>query len=47
MSRQDLDALMKQDEDIAEKLDADRFAADEAERKKEVDAVIAAETALS
>jgi hypothetical protein len=47
MSRQDLDALMKQDEDIAEKLDADRFAAEEAERKAEVDAVIAAEAALS
>ena len=47
MSRQDLDALMKQDEDIAEKLDADRFAAEEAERKAEVDAVIAAEAAIS
>jgi P-aminobenzoate N-oxygenase AurF len=47
MSRQDLDALMKQDEDIAEKLDADRFAAEEAERKNEVDAVIAAQAALS
>jgi hypothetical protein len=38
---------MKQDEDIAEKLDADRFAAEEAERKREVDAVIAAEATLS
>jgi hypothetical protein len=47
MSRQDLDALMKQDEDIAEKMDADRFAAEEADRKKEVDAIIAAEATQS
>jgi hypothetical protein len=43
----DLEALMKQDEDIAEKLDAARFAAEETERKAEVDAVIAAESAAS
>ena len=43
----DLEALMQQDEDIAEKLDAARFATEEAERKAEVDAVIAAEAASS
>jgi hypothetical protein len=46
MSKADLEALMSQDEDIAEKLDAERFAAEEAERKAEVDAVIAAEAAV-
>lgn len=45
MSKGDLEALMGQDEEIAEKLDAERFAAEEAERKAEVDAVIAAEAA--
>ncbi|RAY15833.1 aminobenzoate oxygenase [Actinomadura craniellae] len=45
MSKADLEALMKQDEDIADKLDAERFAAEEAERKAEVDAVIATEVA--
>jgi hypothetical protein len=37
----DLDLLMAQDEEIAEKLDTERFAAEEAARKAEVDAVIA------
>jgi hypothetical protein len=41
MSKADLDALMKQDEEIAEKLDTERFAAEEAARKAEVDAVVA------
>jgi hypothetical protein len=41
MSKADLDALMNQDEEIAEKLDTARFAAEEADRKAEVDAVIA------
>ncbi|MBE1530998.1 ferritin-like domain-containing protein [Actinomadura algeriensis] len=41
MSKADLDALMSQDEEIAERLDGERFAAEEAERKAEVDAVIA------
>jgi hypothetical protein len=36
-----LDALMAEDEQIAEKLDADRFAAEEQARRGEVDAVIA------
>lgn len=40
MSKADLETLMRQDEDIAEKVDAERFAAEEAERKAEVDAVI-------
>ncbi|WP_067826187.1 ferritin-like domain-containing protein [Actinomadura kijaniata] len=44
-ARSDLDALMRQDEEIAERLDAERFAAEEAERKAEVDAVIADEIA--
>jgi hypothetical protein len=42
-SKADLDALMSQDEDIADKLDAERFAAEEADRKAEVDEVIAGE----
>jgi hypothetical protein len=46
-SKGDLEALMKQDEDIAERLDADRFAAEEAERRAEVDTVIATEAAAS
>lgn len=41
MSKADLDALMSQDEEIADKLDTERFAAEEAARKAEVDAVIA------
>lgn len=41
MSKGDLDALMNQDEEIADKLDTERFAAEEADRKAEVDAVIA------
>ncbi|MFC6882717.1 MULTISPECIES: ferritin-like domain-containing protein [Actinomadura] len=44
-SKGDLDALMSQDEQIAERLDSERFAAEEADRKAEVDAVIAAEAA--
>lgn len=40
-SKSDLEALMSQDEDIAERLDTERFAAEEADRKAEVDAVIA------
>jgi len=43
MSKQDLDALMRHDEDLADELDASRFAAEETERKAEVDAIIAAE----
>ncbi|WP_019630036.1 ferritin-like domain-containing protein [Actinomadura atramentaria] len=46
-SKADLDALMRGDEEIAERLDAERFAAEEADRKAEVDAVIAAEAAVS
>jgi hypothetical protein len=42
-SKSDLETLMAQDEEIAEKIDAARFQAEEAERKAEVDAVIAAE----
>jgi hypothetical protein len=38
----DLDALMKQDEDIADQVDAERFAAEETARAAEVDEVIAA-----
>ncbi|OLT29448.1 aminobenzoate oxygenase [Actinomadura sp. CNU-125] len=41
MSKADLDALMNQDEEIAERLDGERFAAEETERRAEVDAVIA------
>jgi hypothetical protein len=41
MAKQDLEVLMRQDEDIAEKLDRDRFAAEEAARKQEVHEVIA------
>ncbi|MEU8318412.1 ferritin-like domain-containing protein [Nonomuraea sp. NPDC048881] len=41
MAGQSLDALMKQDEDIADKLDAARFAAEEAERHAEVADTIA------
>jgi hypothetical protein len=41
MARQDLEVLMSEDEDIAEKLDRDRFAAEESARKAEVESVIA------
>ncbi|MFC4913070.1 ferritin-like domain-containing protein [Actinomadura gamaensis] len=44
-SRSDLDALMRNDEELADKLDAERFAAEEADRKAEVDAVIESEAA--
>ncbi|MCP2334845.1 ferritin-like domain-containing protein [Actinomadura rupiterrae] len=44
-SKADLDALMRNDEELADKLDAERFAAEEADRKAEVDAVIEAEAA--
>ena len=37
----DLDALMKQDEELADTLDAQRFAEDESVRRAEVDSVIA------
>jgi hypothetical protein len=40
-AKADLEALMKADEEIAEKLDAERFAAEEAARAEEVAAVIA------
>ncbi|MCD0449419.1 ferritin-like domain-containing protein [Actinocorallia sp. API 0066] len=43
LARSDLEALMRHDEEQAERLDAARFAAEEADRKAEVDAVIAAE----
>ncbi|WP_433334103.1 ferritin-like domain-containing protein [Spirillospora sp. CA-294931] len=43
-SKADLEALMAHDEELADQLDAARFAAEEAERKAEVDAVIAAES---
>jgi hypothetical protein len=43
MSKADLEVLMKHDEEIADQIDAVRFAAEEAERKSEVDAVIADE----
>jgi hypothetical protein len=46
-SKSDLEALMSQDEEIAERYDAERFAAEEADRKSEVDAVIATEAAGS
>jgi hypothetical protein len=40
-AKADLEALMRSDEEIAEKLDADRFAAEEAARAREVADVIA------
>jgi hypothetical protein len=40
MSKADLEALMAADEDIADRLDAERFAAEEADRKAEVHAAI-------
>ena len=46
-SKSDLEALMSQDEEIAEQHDAARFAAEEADRKAEVDAVVAAEAESS
>jgi hypothetical protein len=45
MSKSDLEALMKHDEELADRLDAQRFAAEEADRKAEVDSVIADEAA--
>jgi hypothetical protein len=41
MSKSDLEVLMKQDEEIADRLDAERFAAEEVDRRQEVDQVIA------
>jgi P-aminobenzoate N-oxygenase AurF len=41
MARGDLEVLMSQDEDIAEKIDREKFAAEESARKAEVDSVIA------
>jgi hypothetical protein len=41
-AKADLEGLMRADEDIAEKLDAERFAAEEADRASEVAQVIAA-----
>jgi hypothetical protein len=46
-AKSDLEALMTQDEEIAEKIDAERFKAEEAERKSEVDAVITGELGRS
>ncbi|GAB3680407.1 ferritin-like domain-containing protein [Actinocorallia lasiicapitis] len=40
LARQDLDALMRADEERADQLDAERFAAEEAERRTEVDTII-------
>ncbi len=40
MGRQDLEVLLSRDEDIAEKLDRERFAAEESARTAEVDSVI-------
>ena len=40
-AKADLDALMRADEDIAERLDQERFAAEEAARADEVAQVIA------
>ncbi|MEU0584268.1 hypothetical protein [Streptomyces sp. NPDC006132] len=42
MGDSDLDLLMAQDEEVAEKLDAERFAAEEKERVAEVEGAIAA-----
>ncbi|GAA3079816.1 ferritin-like domain-containing protein [Streptosporangium carneum] len=47
MSKGDLDALMRQDEEIADRIDSERFAAEETERRQEVDAVIAEAAASS
>lgn len=47
MAGQNLEALMKQDEDIAEKLDAERFTTEEAERHAEVADTIALGSATS
>jgi hypothetical protein len=40
MAKQDLEVVMKQDEEVADKLDAERFAAEEAARKDEVNVFI-------
>lgn len=42
MGDANLDQLMRQDEEIAERLDAERFAAEERERVAEVEAAIEA-----
>jgi len=44
MAGQNLDTLMRQDEDLAEKLDAERFAQEEAERHAEVAETISSAT---
>ncbi|GHH65454.1 hypothetical protein GCM10017673_09540 [Streptosporangium violaceochromogenes] len=41
MSKGDLEALMRQDEELADRLDVERFAAEETRRRAEVDQVIA------
>jgi hypothetical protein len=41
MAEGDLDVLMKQDEELAEQLDAERFAAEEEARKAEVAEMVA------
>ncbi|GAA0962803.1 ferritin-like domain-containing protein [Actinocorallia libanotica] len=41
MSKADLEALMAHDEELADRLDAERFAAEETARREEVDTVIA------
>jgi hypothetical protein len=40
-AKADLEALMRTDEDIAEKLDAERFAAEEAARADEIAQIVA------
>jgi len=45
MAKGDLDALMRDDEDRADQLDAERFKAEEADRRSEVDSVVAAAAA--
>jgi len=42
MAKGDLEALMRDDEDRADQLDAERFRAEEADRRSEVDSVVAA-----
>jgi hypothetical protein len=41
LGKADLEALMRNDEDLADSMDAQRMAAEEAERRAEVDAIIA------
>jgi hypothetical protein len=45
MAKGDLDALMRADEELADSLDAQRFAAEESQRRAEVDTIIAADAA--